>query len=231
MNMKKIYLLVITCMFCFMTAVNAEEKVNSDVFTLNDQVGGTSDSIIQINDADKVKYYYKFVKIDDTQFNQYAAAKYGVENNDSASEAYTQASTKVQELETGFLSLIPAVSKPSDLTAEGSGWTAANGKVITLANLVYNAGQHSGYLMAVAAVKDGDTANVYIVRKAFEATSATTLGAITYLDADKTVYQSSSNADTQTESNPSTGISDYAIYLVPMSIILGSVLIFKKNYA
>ena len=230
--MKKLYLLLIAIIgMGLTTSVYAQEQSNVGTFTLVPPIGGTTDAITQDDDTAKVKYYYKVVQIDSAKFNEYTAAKYGIDNLDSASSEYTEASTKAVNLETEFGALIPAVNAPSDITAEGSGWTAANGKVISLSNLVYNQGQHSGYLLAVAGIKDGDTANVYMIRMPLEATSATTLGVISYLESDRNAYQTDTNTDSGTDQNPNTGLEDCLYYVVPVSIVLGSILILKRSYA
>ncbi len=235
--MKKICLLFIMFISLgFIVTVNAEEKT-ADMFSINvdatNPIDGQKESIIETEENLKMTYYYKYVPIDSAKFSQYTAALYGVENLDSTSSEYTQATTTKTTLETEFAGLIPAVTSPAGLKAEGSGWNPANGKVIALSDLTYVQGQHSGYLLAVAGVKDGDTANVYAVRIALESVNATTLGAVTFLDADKAAYQQTNPGQTtpaNTEQNPSTGIEDYALYLVPVSIILGSVIMFKKDY-
>ena len=234
--MKKLCLLLMMVVsFGFVMSVNAEEKA-PDMFTINTSspIDGTTESIVQTDDTAKMTYYYKYVAIDAAKFNQYTAALYGVSNLDSTSAEYTQASTTKTTLETEFASIIPAVSAPADLKADGSGWTAANGKVIALTGLTYTQGQHSGYLLAVAGTKDGDTANVYVQRVPLEATSPTSLGAITFLDSDKAAYQVAPTGNTTpsgTEQNPNTGIEDYALYIVPIAIILGSAIILKRGYA
>ncbi len=234
--MKKLCLLLIMMISLgFVVSVNAEEKT-ADMFSINvdasNPIDGTKDAIIETEDNLKMTYYYKYVVIDSAKFNQYTAALYGVENLDSTTPEYTQASSTKTALETEFGMLIPTVSAPADLKAEGSGWTAATGKVISFTGLTYAPGQHNGYLLAVAGVKDGDTANVYAQRIALESTSVTALGGITFNNADKAAYQQNTGGTTPTgtEDNPNTGIEDYALYIVPVSIVLGSVLILKKNY-
>ena len=37
--------------------------------------------------------------------------------------------------------------------------------------------------------------------------------------------------DEKTNNNPETGIEDWAIYLVPIGLISGSAILFRKNYA
>ena len=68
-----------------------------------------------------------------------------------------------------------------------------------------------------------------------ESTSSTTLGEIAVLDSDKTVTTSQTTDEDETtvrsESNPNTGISDYAMYLVPLCILVGSTILLKRKYS
>ena len=148
---------------------------------------------------------------------------------------YTTASTQVAEYEGVFKGLIPTVTV-SDLQS----WTLSEDGNISLNDLKYESGKHNGYVLAVAAVKDGDTSKVYITRLIKESTSETTLGEITYTAEDQASYQPDEDATTSdedtntsvtTNSNPNTGISDYAIYLVPICIILGSGILLRRKYS
>ena len=93
--------------------------------------------------------------------------------------------------------------------------------------------------MGVAAVNKEDTSKIYVYRGIFEVSSASTL-----VDAYNTHYAEYENGTTTTtttttttgetvatESNPNTGISDYAYILVPIALVGGSILMFKKRYA
>ena len=68
-----------------------------------------------------------------------------------------------------------------------------------------------------------------------ESTSSTTLGQVSYTPADEQAYDSNedetSSDAVSTSNNPNTGISDYAIYIVPVCIILGSVILLRKSYS
>ena len=72
---------------------------------------------------------------------------------------------------------------------------------------------------------------MYINRLILESTSTTTLGQASYTEADQVTYGTTTNDQINTDSNPNTGISDYAIYLVPICIILGSAILLKKSYS
>lgn len=216
-------------------AVNAEESDLTSIASITEAIGGSDKEIIQTDSANKYKFYYKYVAIDSTDFSTYITAKYTSENAPKTSEDYTTASTQVAEYEGVFKGLIPTVTV-SDLQS----WTLSEDGNISLNDLKYESGKHNGYVLAVAAVKDGDTSKVYITRLIKESTSETTLGEITYTAEDQAAYQPDEDATTSdegantsvtTNSNPNTGISDYAIYLVPICIILGSGILLRRKYS
>lgn len=229
--MKKLglSLLMVVIGFCFMGIVNAAEGSLNSIATITSVIGGPDAEIVQTASG-TYKYYYKVVAIDDNDFATYISAKYIVDNGNDASDEYAQAQSRVTEYETTFNQNI-AASTTSDL----NNWTKSTDKQINLTDIKYEEGKHHGYVLGVAAVKDGDS-TIYISRNVLESKSATTLGLIEYNDADKAAYEASTsdvttNGDTQTDTNPNTGIEDYAIYLVPISIVLGSGLILRRNYA
>ena len=153
-----------------------------------------------------------------------------MDNADSSTDQYSKAASSVGDYESQFRSKIVPV-KAADLEK----WTLSSDNEITLSGLTYESGKHNGYVLAVAAVKDGDTSKVYIDRMILESTSSTTLGEIAFLDSDKTVTTSQTTDEDETtvqsESNPNTGISDYAMYLVPLCIIVGSTILLKRKYS
>lgn len=229
--MKKLGLSLLTVVigFCFMGVVNAAEASLSSIATITSVIGGPDEEIVQTASG-TYKYYYKVVALDDSDFATYISAKYIVDNGNDASDEYAEAQSRVTEYETTFNQNIAAST-----TADLSTWTQSTDKQINLTDIKYEEGKHHGYVLGVAAVKDGDS-NIYMSRSVLESKSATTLGLIEYNDADKAAYEASTqevttNADTQTETNPNTGIEDYAIYLVPISIVLGSGLILRRNFA
>lgn len=216
-------------------AVNAEESDLTSIASITEAIGGSDKEIIQTDSANKYKFYYKYVAIDSADFSTYITAKYTSENAPETSEDYTTASTQVAEYEGVFKGLISTVTV-SDLQS----WTLSEDGNISLNDLKYESGKHNGYVLAVAAVKDGDTSKVYITRLIKESTSETTLGEITYTAEDQAAYQPDEDATTSdegtntsvtTNSNPNTGISDYAIYLVPICIILGSGILLRRKYS
>lgn len=228
--MKKILSVFITFLlgFCFIASVNAEEVDLSSIASVTSTVGGSDKEIIQTDSSNTYKFYYKYMAIDSTDFNTYTNAKYIVDNSSDTSDEYVTASTQVEEYESIFRGLIPEVT-----AAELENWSLATDGEISLSDLTFESGKHNGYVLAVAAVKDGDTSKVYIDRLILESTSATTLGTIAYTTSNDTTITDSTYEDTTvtTNANPNTGISDYAIYLVPFCIIIGSAILLRKNYS
>ncbi len=244
--MKKLNILLITifCSFAFIIGVKASEVELDNIAAVNIQeVGGSNKEIIQIDSNNTYQYYYKYVKIKNNAFIDYIKNKKIVDNSTDGSDNYINAAKKVGDYEIAFFALIPTVNRATDV----SGWTKSVNNEIAISNLAYASGQHNGYVLAVAAVKNGDD-NVYISRIILESKSASTLGQISYddtnistADVNKEVVKSKktvvkkktvvNNADQKTKNNPNTGINDYALYLAPLSIVLGSVILLRKSYA
>lgn len=221
-------LLMVVFGFCFINVVNAEELDLSTVASLTNVIGGTDAEIVQINDG-SYKFYYKLQAIDDSDFATYVSSKYIVDNGDESTNEYVVAQSRVAEYEETFNSLIPTLNTTADLNS----WTESTDKQINPTSLNYEVGKHHGYVLAVAAVKDQA---IYASRVILETTSATTLGDIIYNVNDENEYTSNTQnvteqEDTKTTSNPETGLDDYAIYLVPLSIVLGSGILLRRNYA
>lgn len=226
--MKKVISVVMTFLigFCCMTNVNAEEVDLSSIASITSDVGGEDKEIIQTDSSNTYKFYYKYVAINSEDFNAYVSALYKMENLSDSSDEFVAIQSQVTQYENTFKGLIPEV-KPTDLES----WTLSSDGEINLKDLTYESGKHNGYVLAVAAVKDGDNNNVYINRLILESTSTTTLGQVSYTEADQVTYGTTTNDQINTDSNPNTGISDYAIYLVPICIILGSAILLKKSYS
>ena len=228
--MKKlsISLLTIILSFCLMSTVNAAEQSLDTVASLTNVIGGSEQEIVQTGTG-TYTYYYKTIAIDDSDFSSYVSSKYIVDNGDDSSDEYVTAQSRVSEYETTFEGLIATLNSTSDLNS----WTKSTNNEIALSNLTYETGTHHGYVLAVAAVKDS---TIYATRVILETKSATTLGALEYNDTDKSNYESSTSdvtttEETSTTENPETGIEDWTIYLVPISIVLGSGIILRRNYA
>lgn len=226
--MKKVISVVMTFLigFCCMTNVNAEEVDLSSIASITSDVGGEDKEIIQTDSSNTYKFYYKYVAINSEDFNAYVSALYKMENLSDSSDEFVAIQSQVTQYENTFKGLIPEV-KTTDLES----WTLSSDGEINLKDLTYESGKHNGYVLAVAAVKDGDNNNVYINRLILESTSTTTLGQASYTEADQVTYGTTTNDQINTDSNPNTGISDYAIYLVPICIILGSAILLKKSYS
>lgn len=216
--------------FCMMGMVNAAESDFSSVASITSVIGGAEEEIIPIAEG-TYKYYYKIQQIDDNDFSTYIKSRYIYDNGDESSDEYMEAQARVDEYETAFNALIPTLNSTSDLNS----WTESTDKHIKLTGLNYEANKHHGYIIGVAAVKDG---KIYVTRLILESTSASTLEAIKYTSNDKTTYNNNTQQgvvekekDTKTESNPETGLEDYAIYLVPLSIVLGSGILLRRSNA
>lgn len=227
---KRINLLLIAIIFsfCLVGVVNAAESDLSSVASLTSTIGSTDEEIIQISD-DTYKYYYKIQAIDDSDFSTYISSKYIYENSDENSDEYVNAQSRVAEYEDAFYALVPTLNTTADLNS----WTESTDKQINPTNITYEQGKHHGYVLAVAAVKND---SIYATRMILESTSTTTLETITYNDNDKVTYNSNTQSvqeeqSKQTTTNPETGLDDYAIYLVPLSIVLGSGILLKRNHA
>lgn len=230
--MKKVisFMIMVLAGFGFCTVVNAEETSLNSIASVTSEIGGSDKEIIQTDSSNKYKFYYKYVSIDSDTFNSYVGVKYKLDNTDESSEEYVNTESQLKEYENVFKSLIPEVTA-SDLES----WTLASDNEITLSDLIYESDKHNGYVLAIAAVKDGDTSKVYIDRLILESTSSTTLGQVSYTPSDEQAYDSNedetSSDAVSTSNNPNTGISDYAIYIVPVCIILGSVILLRKSYS
>lgn len=230
--MKKISLAFIIGVICFgfINAVNAAESSLDSIATINAIIGGENEEIIQ-SGSGTYEYYYKVVPISDTEFQTYIDSKYIKDNTSDSSDEYVNAQTIVDQYETTFNAYIPEIATTADLST----WTKSTDKNITISDIKYETGKHHGYILGIAAVKDGD-GTIYATRVILESKSATTLGVIEYNEADKAKYNATTTAVTvgeekTTAKNPETGIEDYAVYLVPLSLVLGSGILIKRVYA
>lgn len=231
--MKKVLKLILVFVLgiSFIPSVFADEADLSKVASLTDTFGGSEKEIVQTDTSNTYKFYYKYVSISSNDFSSYVEARSKVDSLSETSSEYASYASKVSDYETKFKALIPTVS-----VSNLENWTLSSDGNIALSNLKYESGKHNGYVLAVAAVKDGDTSKVYIDRLILESTSATTLGGITYDVSTTDSYSVEEDNETttqevNTESNPNTGINDYVIYLVPISIILGSTILLKRRYS
>ena len=196
--------------------VNAEEEWNYEmpstiILSSGEDVTNNEDIKKLYTDYD---VYYKYVKIDDELFSKLGN---GVDFN-------KQYFDKVKEL-------IPEVNTIDDL----SSWTKAQGGNFNLSGLEYSDGKDTGYYLAVAAVSKNDSSKIYVERNIFVSTSTSTLTVKTYGNDNQTIIEDETEindetTNTKTTTNPNTGISDYLLYIVPIIIICGSLIVFRKKY-
>lgn len=214
--MKKIFSLLIVgiCFFGFIGVVNAEEQFSNlqeDTTFFNSLIVGTD---VTQNDTvqaffEKYDVWYTSAKIeDDSLYQDYLEYTLNGESNDS---------------EATINALIPTVNSTSDL---GS-WTKTEAQTFAFENLE----QGKGYVVGVAVALKSDNSTIYVYRDVYEASSTTTLSRSYELHYND--FQSTTNETTEvtTSENPDTGISDIAIYLVPICLVSGTLLMFRRNYA
>lgn len=220
--MKKIFnlLLVTICCFGFISVVKAEEawnSITSDVTFISDLIEGkdlTSNSAAT-EFFTKYDVYYKYEKIDDTLYANYVS--------DISKGTSTGAQASVS-------ALVPSVSSVDEL---GS-WVKATSPIFTYSDINYDSTKKTGYVVAIAAVDKADNTKIYVNRVVYEVTATNKIESsyeINCEDDTTTPATPSTPTDTATKENPNTGISDYAIYLVPIALIGGTVLMMRKNYA
>lgn len=230
--MKKIFnlLLITVCMFGFVTVANAEESwsiIESEATFVGDLLAGKS---VEGNEAateffNKYDVYYKYEKIDDTLYSNYV-------------------SDLTEGTSTGALDSINTLIGPVNSADDLQSWNQMNTKSIDYSGVEYTEGQKVGYIVALAAVPKDNTSNIYVLRSIYEVTGSSSLGSSYEINCEEDVTtDNNGNGDTivdtttgevtetVTEENPNTGISDYAIYLVPLALIGGVVLMMRKNYA
>ncbi len=214
--MRKIFSLLIVgiCFFGFIGVVNAEEQFSNlqeDTTFFNSLIVGTD---VTQNDTvkaffEKYDVWYTSAKIeDDSLYQDYLEYTLNGESNDS---------------EATINALIPTVNSTSDL---GS-WTKTEAQTFAFENLE----QGKGYVVGVAVALKSDNSTIYVYRDVYEASSTTTLSRSYELHYND--FQSTTNETTEvtTSENPDTGISDIAIYLVPICLVGGTLLMFRRNYA
>ena len=225
--MKKIIcaIIMVIGVFGFIGLVNAEESwssIGEDVGFITDLIEGEDLSSNEelTNFLSKYDVYYKYYKIDDTLYQNYLSDLFEGTNlgaEDSIMSSY-----------------IPTVEDSGDL---GS-WLKVSGSNLAFANLEYDETKDTGYIVGIAAVDKEDNSKIYVYRGVFEVSSSSTL--VDSYTTHATEYQEGTTNTTTTttteetvatESNPNTGISDYAYILVPLALVGGSVLMLKRRYA
>lgn len=241
--MKKVLkvMLVFVLGLSFIPAVFADETSLSSVASVTTVIGGSDKEIMQTETSGTYKFYYKYVLIDSNEFAKYVTAKGKIANLSESSDAYKKVAKEIESYETTFKGAIATVTV-EDL----ENWTLSSDGNITLKDLKYESGKQYGYVLAVAAVKDGDTSKVYIDRLILESKSISTLGEVTVSNTSTSTTSSSTSTtleddesseydvedeEVTTSTNPNTGLNDYILYIVPISIAIGSVILFKRKYS
>ena len=217
--MKKLFnlLLVIFCCFGFVSIVNAEEAWSSipgDVNFINDLIEGkdlTSNSAAT-DFFSKYDVYYKYEKIDDTLYGNYIS--------DISQGTTTGAANSVD-------ALVPSVSSVSELGT----WIKATSPKLSYSDIAYDSTKKTGYVIAIAAVDKSDNTKIYVNREVYEVTSTNEIKSSYEVNYDNDTSIQETEEQSVAEENPNTGISDYAIYLVPIALICGTALMMRKNYA
>ena len=225
--MKKIICLFVTIIgvFGFLSPVNAEESwssIGSGSDFVGDWIIGEDLSSSQtLKDIlEKYDIYYKYVKIEDSVYKNYLS--------DTLGDTNTGAKQTV-------MALVPTVSSTSDL----SSWVKVSDSNLAFADLDYDSTKDTGYVVGIAAVNKEDTSKIYVYRGVYEVSSASTL--VDAYEKHYAEYQnntsSSDNTTTTTTtqtvattSNPNTGISDYVYVLVPIALVGGFVLMFRRKH-
>ena len=225
--MKKVLclLIVMVGVFGFIGFVNAEEdwtSIGSEVGFIGDLIEGEdlSDNQELTDFLATYDVYYRYVKIEDSLYQNYL------------SDTFKGTSLGAED---SIMAYIPTVNSTDDL----SSWIKVSDGNLAFADLEYDETQDTGYIVGVAAVNKEDTSKIYVYRGIFEVSSSSTL--VDAYNAHYAEYENGTTTTTTTttttgetvatESNPNTGISDYAYILVPIALVGGSILMFKKRYA
>lgn len=234
-------MIMLLCMFSYMGVVSAQASKLADVE--KNSISAVSNLLTgkELSSADKAKItalkdkyslYYQYQVIDADTYSKYKAG------DDSAEDA--------------IVKMISDPASKEDLTSE-NGWSAIEGEQISYSDLEYDVENPTGYIVIVmAAANDG---TIYSYKNVYQATSATTLATYssvaksaeinddvekedTIEKEDTTTEEADTEDDVEdteevekSEKNPETGISDFAIYLVPLALIAGSTLYLKRRNA
>lgn len=239
-------ILIVICMFSYMMVASAatgklkdvEKNSISAVIQLLSGSSLAGDSATTItNLMDKYTLYTKYEKINDELYSKY------------------KADTSNSEVGNSIANLITDPASKSDLDNADNGWSLVESTQITYSDLE----KDKGYLIALMAVSKSDESKIYSYKTVYQATTSSTLStysdiANNNVGSDADVEKSAADKDVNKEetddseaedkddsdtvekdteekadTNPETGINDYAIYLVPLSIIAGSTLMIRKK--
>ena len=180
----------------------------------------------------KYTLYYKYAKISSDVYDKY-------KSGDSS------ASTTIAGL----------IKDPADADELENDWNKVSGTQILYndPDFVYDAENPTGYVIALMALSSDN--KIYTYKNVYQLTSATTFATYASIakgaevkdeevQKEETVEKTDEEEDVDTEEepeaeeaveksteNPETGISDVAIYLVPLAITLGSALYLRRRNA
>ena len=236
-------IVMLLCMFSYMGVVKADTAKLSSVE--KNSISAVSNLLTgkQLSTADKEKIdalsskynlYYQYQIIDSDVYSKYKSG------DDAAGVT--------------IANLITDPDSEDDMKNAENGWSQVVDGKVTYSDLEYDAQNPKGYVVALMSVLKSDANKIYTYKSVYQATSATTLA--TYESVSKaediqdqevtkeqtveepeesddsdSVDETDSEEVEKSEENPETGISDYAIYMVPLSLVLGTTLYLKRRNA
>ena len=231
--MKKVFylFLMLICGFGFIGVANAESAWPSeDVSTVNSLLAGADltgkTSLTEL--LAKYDVYYSYVHVTDSLLDQ-----------------MLDSGTYTDEYASQMEALIPTYADGDAYTTQTdiakNQITASNGK-LTYTGLTYSQDSNNAYTVAIFGIPKDDTTKIYAARDVYQVTSSTTVNYTNFFDEylsspvdndeeNNPNYSGDVEEDVATETNPNTGIEDYFMYLVPLALVGGSVLMFRRRYA
>ena len=239
-------ILMLLCMFSYMGVANALEAsklttVESSAQTAIEDllsgktISGTSSETTIQTLLSKYTMAYKIEKIDSTVYDQYKA-------NTSGNSASTIANLVNLSEYSDFNNLTTISEKAKKFALIDPAQPQVSHSDLEL---------NAGYLVVLVAQSTSDQ-KLYEYRGVYQATTATTLATYNSIskgtgttdevddgntvDKDATVekdenVEKETEEEEKAESNPETGISDFAMYIVPFSLVAGSALMIKRRHA
>ena len=253
---KSLFLiLILVCIFGYVGTASAAEQLSSKedktvmdaIYNLLSGKALSEDDKSTISTLqEKYKLYYQYKQIDSATYEKYKA--------DSADSQTVK--TIIDLIPTPGCD---ALSNAASESREGN-WAVIEGTQVSYSNLKYDSSNPAGYLIMLVADSSTDgtacsSSTLYYSKNVYQATSATTLATYKSIasvgdtgdenevekqetdeeeDVDKdteATEEESEDAEEKAESNPETGISDYAIYLVPLALVAGSALYLRRRVA
>ena len=242
---KSLLLIVmLLCMFSYMGVANAIGK-DAKFLTAEASAQSAIESLLSgqpLSETDKsvliplTEKYELYTKPQELTADEYAKFKQG----------------QSADMEQKLYGIINPIDETKFSQLSQSGWSAiTNPPQVQYSDLSYDAANPTGYLVVLVAKNKTDS-KLYYYGAVYQATSATTLatyasvanGATNTDEVNKDVDKEETPAEEadvdkdeavekeeKAESNPKTGISDMAIYLVPLSLVAGSALMLKRRHA